>query len=355
MHSSFCRRATDCLGGRSIDSNIDVAEQCMDYNAVCVARFDSTPPHRKKYGAVTNSTWETRYKYKMSVNCSIRCRAEEHWGEFLESLAFLHADTHLDHLYLNTNRLTSLHELAPLQQLHHLSVALNRVASLHSLPLLPHLTRLYISENLLTSLEGIERITTLHVLHCGNNRISCLRPLETLTALQDLSFKCCEVDDLSPLRSLPELRQIDGSYNRNLTSLRGIEKCKYLWAISFKGGYVKSLEYLEHLDGKKTCLLFFPSWDSRFCQTMMTDRWAQSRNVVIKTLYEIFITLRTLVPPYVLMEIFEYCCDRVHWMHFRFGWRMQHLVLMDRHVKRLSFDRETAQTLKKKFDSDQHN
>jgi Leucine-rich repeat (LRR) protein len=142
----------------------------------------------------------------------------------ISNLSGLEFATNLNSLYLNSNGITNIAQLAALTSLQYLSLSYNQVTDCSPLSGLVDLTSLDLSSNPLTNCSALAGLTQLTSLNLSYTHISDLSPLAGMVWLTDLNIGGNPVQDLSPLTGLTNLVNLTlySTWVTNIDALLGL-------------------------------------------------------------------------------------------------------------------------------------
>lgn len=92
----------------------------------------------------------------------------------LEDLSGVTALPNVDILVVINHKISSLKEIAHMQQLQSLFVSSNSLKSIEGVEKLTNLKNLYFNDNQIASLQPLSDLTQLETIHCAQNKISSL-------------------------------------------------------------------------------------------------------------------------------------------------------------------------------------
>ena len=152
----------------------------------------------------------------------------------------------LQRLYLDSNEILDVWELAGLSALTHLSLRENLVADVSPLANLRLLRLLRLGHNLVTDISAFQALTRLEILDLAHNGIDDVWPLHLLTRLRELRLDGNDISDLWSLAELRALRvlTLDDNWVENASPLSGSTTLR---ALSLAGNRITNLYWLSNL------------------------------------------------------------------------------------------------------------
>jgi len=132
----------------------------------------------------------------------------------LRNLEVLSAMASLYEVNLSHNAVTDVSHLSFLSKLEKLDVSYNSLTSLKPLAECKKLTWLDASHNTLSSLKGLDSFSALTHLALNHNQLTSVSVLSDCTALKELRIANNAVTDISALASLTNLETFDFSHNQ---------------------------------------------------------------------------------------------------------------------------------------------
>ncbi|XP_041125611.1 protein phosphatase 1 regulatory subunit 7-like isoform X3 [Polyodon spathula] len=130
-------------------------------------------------------------------------------AEVIENIENL---SHLDSLFLGTNKITKLQNLDGLASLTVLSIQSNCITRIEGLQCLMNLRELYLSHNGIEVIEGLENNKKLTTLDIAANRIKKIENISHLTELQEFWMNDNQIENWGDLDELKNAHSLETVY-----------------------------------------------------------------------------------------------------------------------------------------------
>ena len=146
----------------------------------------------------------------------------------IRNLTGLEAATRLERLEFRHNAIADLSPLAGLTQLNNIKLRGNRITDVSPLARLTNVDWLGLEENAITDLSPLKRLIKLNGIGISDNPVSDVSPLASLSSLEGIVAWNTLISDFSVLAKLPNLRWIEFSGDKSVSTIPNLKGLKTL-------------------------------------------------------------------------------------------------------------------------------
>jgi internalin A len=136
----------------------------------------------------------------------------------------------VDHLDLNSKKISDLRPLSSLTNLRILGLGENQISDIIPLSSLVNLNILYLNLNQIRDIRPLSKLTNLWILNLWRNQVADIKPLSTLSKITDLDLSDNRIISLVPLSTLTDLSKLvlKGNLIKDLKPLSSLKNLIYL-------------------------------------------------------------------------------------------------------------------------------
>ena len=153
---------------------------------------------------------------------------------------------HLSRLYLDSNEITNIEQLANLTGLKYLTLHFNDISDVGPLANMLHLERLWLFGNNISDIGPLANLTNLNDLDLRSNQISDLTPLSNMIHLRSLLLVDNNIISLGPLSGLTNLLVLSLAAN-DITDISPLESLLNLEILSLIDNSITDISSLYNL------------------------------------------------------------------------------------------------------------
>jgi len=152
----------------------------------------------------------------------------------------------LKRLTMNDCGLSTIKDLASLQNLEYLDISDNTVANLSAMMSMPKVKEAILSHNAISDLTDLGKVTTLEVLDLSYNSITSIAPICTLKGITTLKLDYNMLTDLAAIDNITSLT-IFSAANNSIEDVTPLGNCTELTELDISSNQIKSIENFSSL------------------------------------------------------------------------------------------------------------